>query len=90
MVAEGASGGWGDDAERVWSKIARAICTTSGEDTSKVSADLYQSLSLILLREGARAVLRQLPSTDDTPSNALASARVALESAPQIDEDSLI
>ena len=89
MVAEGASGGWGDDAERVWSKIARAICTTSGEDTSKVSADLYQSLSLILLREGARAVLRRLPRTVDA-GNALASARVALESAPQIDEDSLI
>ena len=81
MVAEGAGGGWGDDAERVWTDLARAISATSGEDVSSVAADLYQSLSLILHREGARAVLRQLPGTVDQSTH-LASARVTLSSAP--------
>ena len=77
MVADGAGGGWGDDATRVWTSLAKAIATNSGSDVSHVAAELYQSLSLILHREGARAVLRQLSGTADSPGSALASAEAA-------------
>ena len=84
MVVEGAGGGWGDDAERVWSTIARGIATTSGEQISSVTAELYQSLSLILHREGARAVLRWLPGT--VSDNVMASAQAALDCAPRAED----
>ena len=82
MCVDGAGGGWGDDAERVWAGLAHAIAATSGDEVSSVTADLYQSLSLILHREGARAVLRRLPGTVGRLSNALATAKAALASAP--------
>ena len=82
MIVDGAGGGWGDDAERVWAGLAHAIAVVSGEDVSSVTAELYQSLSLILHREGARAVLRRLPGAATPLSNALASAQVAIASAP--------
>ena len=85
MVAEGGGGGWGDDAERVWATLAHAAATHSNEIVSSTTADLYQSLSLILHREGARALLQRLPGTSDTLSDPLASARAALASAPGSD-----
>ena len=78
MIVDGAGGGWGDDAERVCATLARAIANNTSGETSQTSADLYQSLSLILHREGARAVLRRLPSTVCASVNALASAQAAL------------
>ena len=82
MCVDGAGGGWGDDAERVWAGLAHAIAAASGDEVSSVTADLYQSLSLILHREGARAVLRWLPGTATPLASSLAAARVALVSAP--------
>jgi hypothetical protein len=82
MIVDGAGGGWGDDAERVWAGLAHAIAAVSGEDVSSVTAELYQSLSLILHREGARAVLRRLPGTAAPLASSLAAARDALASAP--------
>ena len=82
MCADGAGGGWGDDAARVWAGLAHAIAASTGDEVSSVTADLYQSLSLILHREGARAVLRRLSGTAAPLASNLASARVALASAP--------
>ena len=72
MIVDGAGGGWGDDAQRIWSSIARAAATSTNEAVSSCAADLYQGLSLILHREGARAVLRRLPGEVDALSGALA------------------
>ena len=84
MIVEGAGGGWGADAERIWTDLSRAISATSREETSSVAADLYQSLSLILHREGARGVLHRLSGTVDQPDS-LASARAVLSSVPEDD-----
>ena len=82
MIVDGAGGGWGDDAERVWATLARTIANNTNGEASQTSADLYQSLSLILHREGARAVLRRLSGAVDGPNHALATARAALGAAP--------
>lgn len=82
MTVDGAGGGWGDDAERVWASIAHATAATTGAEVSSVTAELYQGLSLILHREGARAVLRRLPGAVAPLSSALASAHASLVSAP--------
>ena len=80
MCVDGAGGGWGDDAERVWAGLAHAIAAASSDEVSSVTADLYQSLSLILQQEGARAVLRRLPGTAAPLASSLAAARDALAS----------
>ena len=86
MIVEGAGGGWGDDAQNVWRALARAVAVNTGQNTATTSADLYQSLSLILHREGARAVLRRLCGTDTPASTVLASAHTALAAAPGVSD----
>ena len=82
MVVDGAGGGWCDDAEKVWASLAQAIAASSGIEASTTTAELYQGLSLILHREGARAVLRRLPGAGSPLSSSLASAQATLASAP--------
>ena len=84
MIVDGAGGGWGEDAERVWASFAKSIATNTGAEASQTTAELYQSLSLILHREGARAVLRRLSGAADSFSGSLATAQTALASAPGV------
>ena len=81
MVMEAVGGGWGKDARRVWSELAKKISLTNGElETENDSAiALLQRLSLILHRENARAVVRRMgamvaPSTGEALSIAAAIA----------------
>ena len=85
---EAVGGGWGKDARRVWSELAKKISLTNGElETESDSAiSLLQRLSLILHRENARAVMRRLsamvaPSTGEALSIAAAIAEDDAEHA---------
>ncbi len=61
MILEASRGGWGKQARRVWSELAKKHALATGELTSdKESAvTLLQRLSIILHRENARAILRR-------------------------------
>ena len=67
ICVDGAGGAWGDDAERVWAGLEHAIAAATGDEVSSVTADLDQSLSIILHREGARAVLLRVPGAKGSP-----------------------
>ena len=77
MVAEGVGGGWGSDGQAVWKTCARAIATTTGEQQGVVAEQIYQSLSILIHREGARAVLRRLQGVAPSRHSAIDSARIA-------------
>ena len=77
MVAEGVGGGWGSDGQAVWKACARAIATTTGEQQGVVAEQIYQSLSILIHREGARAVLRRLQGVAPSRHSAIDSARIA-------------
>ena len=88
MVIEAVGGGWGKEARRVWSELAKKISLASGElETDSDSAiALLQRLSLILHCENARAVVRRLgaavaPSTGECLSIAAAIAEDEAERA---------
>ena len=61
MIMEASGGGWGKQARRVWSELAKKHSLAAGELTSdKDSAiQMLQRLSIILHRENARAILRR-------------------------------
>ena len=61
MIVDGAGGGWGDDAERVWATLARAIDCQQHlwRDLANLRRFAPECFTHpILHREGARAVLR--------------------------------
>ena len=59
VVCEADGGGWGPAAHRVWSELAKHKSVMTGEQVSIIVGRLLQSLSLILHRENARAILRR-------------------------------
>ena len=61
MVMEAVGGGWGKEARRVWSELAKKSALATGEFTSDhdCAVMLRQQLSMILHRENARACLRR-------------------------------
>ena len=60
LVAEASSGGWGPTAASTWRQLAGLIAARSGDNPGVETARLLQSLSVVLQRENARAVLRRL------------------------------
>ena len=62
MVAEAVGRGWGKDARRVWSELAKSSAAAAGELSSESASAvaLLQRLAITLHKENARAVLRRL------------------------------
>ena len=62
MVVEAVGGGWGREARKVWSELAKVSASAAGElaTASTCGVSLQQRLSTVLHRENARAVLRRL------------------------------
>ena len=61
MVTEGSAGAWGAMAELVWKLIIRATASLTGEPISLVSNHICQSLSTVLHKANARALLKRTP-----------------------------
>ena len=61
MIMEASGGGWGKQARRVWSELAKKHSLAMGELTSDKDSAVHmlQRLSIILHRENARAILRR-------------------------------
>ena len=77
MVAE-ALGGWGSSAQKTWHAVARSLAQSSGDTLSVVLEQLYQQLSVLIHREGARAILRRLPGAAEGAKSHLESAAALL------------
>ena len=70
MIVEAVGGGWGAEARRVFSEIAKVSAFAAGDLTtdSDCGAALNQRLSMTLHRENARAVLRRFAHTQSLPA----------------------
>ena len=86
MILEASGGGWGRQARRVWSELAKKHALAIGELTSGKDSfcSLLQRLSIILHRENARAILRRQVSTINLAMAGAASslASTLAEEAP--------
>jgi len=60
MILEATGGGWGKEARKVWTRLAKAASLTTGEPESKQAVQLLQRLSFALHKENARAVMRRV------------------------------
>ena len=62
VIVEAVGGGWGKEARKIWSELAKSSASAAGEFTTESSAAvaLLQRLAITLHRENARAVLRRL------------------------------
>ena len=63
MVVETDGGGWGTEAAKAWSELAKTHSLASGELRTTVLSQLLGSLSIILHQENARAILRRTPQS---------------------------
>ena len=61
MVMEGSAGSWGVEAELVWKLIIISTASLTKEPISLVSNHIYQSLSMVLHKADARALLKRTP-----------------------------
>ena len=61
MVMEAVGGGWGKEAQRVWSELAKSsvLCVGELETESTCAIFLLERLSMTLHRENARACIRR-------------------------------
>ena len=57
-----ASGGWGPAALKVFQELGQMLGAKSGEGAAAATEQLFQSLSVTLQRENARAVIRRVCS----------------------------
>ena len=76
MILEASGGGWGRQARRGWSELAKKHALAIGELTSDKDSfcSLLQRLSIILHRENARAMLRRQVSTVNLATAGAASS----------------
>ena len=82
MVVAARGGSWGPTARNVLSRLANSAAKLTGESPSQRYEEILQTLSVILHRANARAILCRSPGPCATdPSPAIASARAALERA---------
>ena len=59
MVVDTCDGGWDSQACTIWEELAKTTALATGEIASLVSMHLSQSLSIVVCRENAQAVLRR-------------------------------
>ena len=74
MIAEADGGGWGPQAHKVFHELAKFTSSMTGEPESLVAGHILQSLSMILHRENARAILRRRPCFGDEDGLAVLTA----------------
>ncbi len=77
MIIEAHGGGWGTEAAKVWSELAKTHALASGELRATVATRLLQSLAITLHRENARAILRRTPRVADVSGSGAAAAVLA-------------
>ena len=77
MIIEADGGGWGPQAQKTWNELAKCKAAVTGELVSTVACQLLQSLSLILHRENARAIIRRWPTPPNASIPMLTAAVVA-------------
>ena len=77
IICEADGGGWGPEAHKVWSELAKQKAIISGEQNSIIVNQLLQSLGLILHRENARSILRRSPGTFGENCSELLAASTA-------------
>jgi hypothetical protein len=77
MVVEASGGGWGSEAAKVWSELAKTLALATGELRAITSARILRSLAIILHRENAHAILRRSPRALDRSGAATAAAFLA-------------
>ena len=70
-------GGWGNDGQMFWNKCASAIAAATGEQPHAVAEHIYQNMSIIIHKDGARAVLRRLQGATPSLNSAIDAARLA-------------
>lgn len=63
VICEADGGGWGPEANNIWSELAKYKSLKTGEKTSIIAIQLLQSLGIILQKENARSILRRLPNS---------------------------
>ena len=68
MVAE-SFGGWGGEAQKAFKIIAQASASRTGHSASIVTAQLYEGLSIKIMRAGARALLARIADVVAMPEN---------------------
>ena len=68
-----ALGGWGPEAQRALSIIAKAQATVSGKQAGTTLAHLYQGLSVRLQRSNAGAMLARASTVTTHHATALAT-----------------
>ena len=81
MVVEACGGGWGAEAAKTWTELAKQSALASGELRSSCAARILGSLSVTLHRENARAVIRRAPRVDYTHGACTAAATLAATDA---------
>ena len=64
MLMEASSGSWSKDAEKTLKIIIKGMTAMSGENISNISSGIFQSLSMILHRCYARAIIKRSPPPD--------------------------
>ncbi len=83
MVAE-SLGGWGTEAQKAFKVLGRSLCSATGVSHGLVVAQLYQSLSVKLMRAAARSSLaRAADAATSSFCAAAARAQVEIDTAEQ-------
>ena len=73
MVMEACGGGWGAEAAKTWSELAKSTALATGELRSGVVSRILGSLSIVLHRENARAILCRTPRATSLLSGSAAA-----------------
>ena len=61
MVCEAHSGSWGPEAKKIFKCLAKAAACNAGDEEDDKMQWTMQSISVVLHRENARAILRRFP-----------------------------
>ena len=83
MVVDACGGGWGPEARKVWTQLAKATALTSGELESTSAVQALQRMSLTLHRENARAVLRRFQSPLTCSTHLLSAVATVAEASSE-------
>ena len=85
MVVEAIGGAWGPAAVKVFNELAKSKSILTGEPVDHLLTQLYQSLSVILRRENARAVVKRASSQASVSDAVLAAAATLQSQAAESD-----
>ena len=69
MITEATSGSWSYEAIEIWKLVMWTLAIKQGEEYSKIANETYQSLSVILHRSNARAIMKRSPNVKKQDHN---------------------